>query len=448
MVASSWSGALNKWIRLFVLAALVISALISLKDAAAQSDKPLVLVLAADGPVSSAMAEYLRRGIDLAEQRQAELLVFELNTPGGSVDLMQAMVQTILESDVPVVVYVYPRGAMAGSAGTVITLAGHAAAMAPGTAIGAASPISAEGQDLDQTAQTKVKNIMKATVRSLAERRPAEAIRLAEATIETAEAVSATEALEIGLVDFIAKDVDDLLTQMDGFTVEVKGEERTLQTADAQVEQVRSTFIEQLLTVLTNPNIVFLLLTIGVQAILIELSSPGGWIAGFIGVVCLALAVYGLGILPVNWFGLVFLVIAFVLFILDIKAPTHGALTAAGIASLIVGGLVLFNSPSVPAIQRVSVPLVVGTSIATGLVFLVIIGFALRAQKAPVRTGIESLVGRRGVVRTSLNPVGTVLVGSELWTASTQGESETLPRGTKIRVVGTEGVRLVVVKEG
>ncbi len=429
---------MRKWFLISVLAIVLLSLLPGQSRSAAQSEAPLVLVITAEGPVSSAMSEYLKRSIRLAEQEGAELLIFELNTPGGSVELMQSMVQTILESEVPVVVYIYPRGAMAGSAGTVITLAGHVAAMAPGTAIGAASPISIEGQDLDQTAQTKVKNILKATVRSLAERRPAEAIKLAEATIETAEAVSATEALEIRLVDFVANDVDDLLAQLDGFTVKVKGEERALKTAGAQVEQVRSTFIEQILAVLTNPNIVFLLLTIGVQAILIELSSPGGWIAGFIGVVCLALAVYGLGILPVNWFGLVFLVIAFVLFVLDIKAPTHGALTAAGIGSLIVGALVLFNSPSVPAFQRVSVPLVIGTSIATGLIFLGVVGYALRAMKAPVRTG---------VVRAALEPVGTVQVGGELWTASAQREGETLPRGAKIRVVGVQGVRLIVARE-
>lgn len=438
---------MRKWFLISVLAILLVSLFPAQSRSAAQSEAPLVLVITAEGAVSSAMSEYLKRSIRLAEARGAELLIFELNTPGGSVNLMQSMVQTILESEVPVVVYIYPRGAMAGSAGTVITLAGHVAAMAPGTAIGAASPITIEGQDLEQTAQTKEKNILKATVRSLAERRPAEAIKLAEATIETAEAVSAAEALEIGLVDFIANDIDDLLPQMDGFTVVVKGEKRVLQTANAQVERVRSTFIEQLLAVLTNPNIVFLLLTIGVQAILIELSSPGGWIAGFIGVVCLALAIYGLGILPVNLFGLVFLAIAFVLFVLDIKAPTHGALTAAGIGSLIVGALVLFNSPSVPAFQRVSVPLVIGTSIATGLIFLGVVGYALRAMKAPVRTGVESLVGRTGVVRAALEPVGTVQVGGELWTASAQREGETLPRGAKIRVVSIQGVRLIVARE-
>jgi membrane-bound serine protease (ClpP class) len=328
---------------------------------------------------------------------------------------------------------------MAGSAGTVITLAGHASAMAPGTAIGAASPISGEGQDLEETAEAKAKNIMKATVRSLAEGRPAEAIQLAEATIESAEAISASEALEIGLIDFLARDLDD-------FSIDLKGEARTLNTANAQVEAVEPTPIEELLSILTNPNIVFLLLTIGVQAILIELYSPGGWIAGFIGVVCLALAIYGLGILPVNYFGLIFLAIAFVLFILDIKAPTHGALTVAGIASLIVGALVLFNSPSVPSFQRVSVPLVVGTSIATGMIFLGIVGFALRAMRAPVRTGQESLMGRVGSVRKTLDPSGTVQLGSELWTASVEPGEPDIPPGTRIQVVRVEGVRLVVRK--
>jgi membrane-bound serine protease (ClpP class) len=429
-----------------VLYIAILPFLLFVKPVAAQQGAPLVLELSASGPVTPAMAGYLERGIRLAEQRGAELLVFELDTPGGSLDLTQRMVVDILESDVPVVVYIYPRGAMAGSAGTVITLAGHVAAMSPGTAIGAASPISAEGQELGETAEAKAKNIMTALVRSLTERRPPEAIKLAEATIDSAQAISASEALEIGLIDFIASDLKDLLNQIDGFSVDLKGEERVLETSNATVEEVSTSFIEQLLAVLTNPNIVFLLLTIGVQAVLIELSSPGGWIAGVIGVVCLVLAIYGLGILPVNWFGLVFLAIAFVLFVLDIKAPTHGALTAAGIASLIVGGLILFNSPGVPSFQRVSVPLVVGTSIATGLIFLGLVGFALRAQRAPVRTGQESLVGRTGVVRTNLDPVGTVQLGSELWTASLEQGKAPLLTGERIRVVRVEGVRLVVRK--
>jgi membrane-bound serine protease (ClpP class) len=248
-------------------------------------------------------------------------------------------------------------------------------------------------------------------------------------------------------VDFIADDLDDLLQQLDGFSVQTQNGEHTLQTANARVQPIHTTFIEQLLATLTNPNIVFLLLTIGVQAILIEISSPGGWAAGFIGVVSLALATYGLGILPVNWFGLIFLATAFVLFVLDIKAPTHGALTAAGVGSLIVGALVLFNSPTVPNFQRVSVPLIIGTSLATGALSFTVLLIAMRAQKAPVRMGQESLVGKTGIVRSDLTPQGTVQLGGELWTAQLVDGEDPLPEGERVQVVEVKGVRLYVKRE-
>jgi membrane-bound serine protease (ClpP class) len=281
-------------------------------------------------------------------------------------------------------------------------------------------------------------------VRSLAEERGAEAIEIAEETIESAAAISATEALEIGLIDFIADSVPDLLRQVDGFQVTTTEGTRTLDTADALAIPFNPSFIESLLGVLTNPNIVFLLLTVGVQAILIELSSPGGWIAGFIGAACLALAAYGLGVLPVNWFGLIFLAIAFVLFVLDIKAPTHGALTVAGVASLIVGSLVLFNSPGTPSFQRVSVPLVIGVSLATAAFFFTILMIALRAQRAPIRTGLESLIGRTGTVRSAISPVGSVHFGGELWTSELAEGEDPIPEGAEVEVIGAKGVRIIV----
>jgi membrane-bound serine protease (ClpP class) len=419
-----------------------------LGTAQAQEEAPLALVLTADGPVTPAMAEYLSRGIRIAEQRGAELLVFQLNTPGGGVDVMQEMVAHIRGSSVPVIVYVAPRGAIAGSAGTVITLAGHAAAMAPETAIGAASPVGSQGEDLGETIEAKEKEILKALVRSLAEYRGPEAVALAEATIQSAKAVSSSEALEIGLVDFIARDLNDLLYQLDGITLSLPSGEHVLNTSRAVVTHVDLSLIEQLLQVLTNPNIVFILLTIGVQALLIELSSPGGWVAGFIGVVCLALAVYGFGVLPVNWFGLIFLVISFVLFVLDIKAPTHGALTAAGVGSLIVGALVLFNSPATPQFQRVSVPLVVAGSLMTGGLFAAAMIFAIRAQKSPIRTGSESLAGRQGVVKDEIPAfgTGTVQVGGELWSAELSEGEESLPENTRVHIVSVRGIRLQVRK--
>ena len=408
---------------------------------------PTVLVLTADGPLTPSMFEYLQRGIKIAQQRGAELLVLQLNTPGGQIDLMNKMEQAILASPVPVVVYISPRGAMAASAGTIITLAGHASAMAPGTTIGAASPVGSQGEDLGETLSSKIKNDMKATVRTLAIRRRPEAIALAEQTIESASAASAEEALQVGLVDFIATDLTDLLQQLDGFKIMMGSEEITLHTAQAIITPLTPSFIEQLLGILTNPNIAYILLAIGVQAILIELSSPGGWVAGFIGVVCLGLATYGMGVLTVNWFGLLFVLTAFVLFLLDLKAPTHGALTIAGSVSLIVGALVLFNSPGVPQFQQVSVPLVVVTSLITTAIFVIALTFAWRVRKTPILTGRESIVGQIGVARTALAPHGNVQLGAELWSGEVEEGAEELPQGTQVEVIRVEGLRLVVGKQ-
>ncbi len=413
-----------------------------LGNGTAQADDK-VFVLTLKGPLTPAMLGYLERGLRSAEAENADALVVQLDTPGGSIDLMNRMVQEIRASRVPVIVYVSPRGAIAGSAGTVITLAGHIAAMAPETAIGAASPVGGQGEDLGETIAAKEKEILKATVRSLAEGRGEAAITLAEAAIDDAKAASASEALAVDLVDIVAGDLDDLLAQVDGMTVDVHGE-RVVRTANAEIVELPQRFIEQFLQVLTNPNIVFLLITIGVQALLIEISSPGGWVAGFIGVVCLALGTYGLGILPVNWFGLAFIATAFVLFILEVKAPTHGALTAAGLASFIVGALVLFNSPETPAFLRVSVPLVIGTGIATAAFFMAILTFAIRAQLRPVEVGREALVGRRGETRTDLAPTGMVHVAGELWTAILEDETSTLKAGKRVDIIAIDGLRLRV----
>lgn len=405
---------------------------------------PLVMVLRAKGALNPAMVEYLKRGIRLAEDRGAQAVVFELDTPGGSIELMTQMVELIRASQMPVIVYIAPRGAMAGSAGTVITLAGHAAAMAPETAIGAASPVGSSGEDLGETLEAKAKNILKAQVRALAERRGPEAVALAEQTIETAEAVSAQEALEIGLIDFIATDIVDLLHQADGFVVEMPQGETALDTAGSVMQDVPMSLIEQLLAILTNSSVVFVLLFVGVQAILIEISSPGGWVAGFLGVVCLALAAYGMGVLPINWFGAVFIVAAFVLFLLDLNAPTHGALTAAGAASLIAGGLVLFNSPGVPFYLRVPVPLIVGLSLTVGGIFFGFMLYALRSLHTPIQMGTETLVGRVGQSRGPLAPRGLVQLGGESWTAELSPGEPHMADGEMVEVVAVKGLKLVV----
>jgi membrane-bound serine protease (ClpP class) len=421
--------------------------LIAFQPARAQSGEPLAIVMTADGPIVPPMLEYVKRGIEVANRRNAEVLVIQLNTPGGSIETMLEIIRELRASGVPVVVYVAPKNAIAGSAGAMITMAGHVSAMAPETSIGASSPISGSGENLTSTAEAKAKEITKAAIRPLVTPRGAEALALAEAMIDESKAATADEALDAKLIDFVADDLEDLLQALNGFTVQTNDGSRTLNTSNVQTDDLNMSFIEQFLLFLTDPNIAFLLLAIGVQAVLIEISSPGGWVAGFIGVVCLTLAVYGMGVLPVNWFGIIFLLTAFVLFILDIKAPTHGALTTAGVASFIIGALVLFNSPGVPQFQRVSVPLVIATGFVIGLLFMVILMYALRALRVPVSAGIESLIGKMGTARSAVEGSGgQVQLGSELWSAESVDSSESIGKGDRVEVVEVKGLRLKVRK--
>lgn len=427
---------------LLVLGAMLVSA----AAARAQGNQPLILILNATGPITPPMAEYIGRGIELAEQRGAEAVLIRLDTPGGSVDSLQVIILSIRASRVPVIVYVAPNGAMAASAGALLTMAGHASAMAPEAIIGASSVVGTGGQELDPTLKAKESESLKATARTLVERRGNEATQLAQDMIDHAKAVSAKEALEARLIDWIAPSQADLLKQMDGYTVAMPDGPQELETQGAVTEPVAMSLIEQLLLIVTDPNIVFILLSLGVLAIQVELTHPGTWVPGFIGVTCLALAIYGLGVLPVNWFGLVFIITAFVLFLLEIKAPTHGALTAAGVASFIVGALVLFNSPGVPEFERVSVPLVVGVGIGIGLMFAGILTYALRAQRLPIQMGMETVLGKVGVARTNIEITGQVQVESELWTAEAAEGSAAILKGDRVQVVEVHGLHLKVRK--
>jgi membrane-bound serine protease (ClpP class) len=427
----------------FLLAALSLI----FQPARAQSDVPLVIVMTADGPIMPPMLEYISRGIAAAEKDNAEVLIIQLNTPGGLINVMEQINTEIRASKVPVVIYVSPSGGMAASAGALVTMAGHASAMAPQTIIGAASPVGGEGEDLNETMKAKEMEALTASVRTYTSARGEEATTLGEAMILEARAVTEQEALEVNLIDFVVDNVDDLLEALDGFTVQMSDGPRTLNTANARTEPLAMSFIEQLLLFLTNPNIVFTLFSIGTIAILLEITSPGGWVSGFVGVVCVMVSLYGIGLLSVNWFGSLFLLTAFVLFILDIKAPTHGALTAAGVASFIIGALVLFNSPGAPQFQRVSVPLVIGIGMLIGGMFFGILIFALRAQHTPIQIGVEKYIGLAGTAKSWHEASGQVQVESELWSAEVIPDSEKIRKGDKVEVVEVQGLRLKVRKK-
>lgn len=428
----------KNWLRATVVLLWLAALILSTASSALALESRHVDVLRIEGPVTPVMISYLERGIRTATADGAEALVVELNTPGGQIDLMSKIVQAFLDSDVPVAVYVYPKGSYAASAGTLITLAGHLAAMAPGTTIGAASPVGGQGEDLSTTEQTKVKEAMKAQARALTERRGEKAVAWAESAIEEAKAATAEEALGLGVADFVAQDLDDLLAQMDGFQVKVKDREVVLHTQGATVKDVPMSGAEQFLHIITNPTIAFILLTLGANALLYELSSPGGYAAGIVGVICLVLAFYALGVLPVNYAGLIFIVLAFVLFIVDVKAPTHGVLTAGGIVSLIAGALVLFSSP----LYRVSLSAVVAVALTTGAFFAFAVAKVVQSRRKPATTGREGLVGAEAEARTDLNPEGMVFLKGELWSA--QAVDGPIRAGEPVQIVAMEGLRLRV----
>jgi membrane-bound serine protease (ClpP class) len=427
-------------VRWIVYLILILTSLLS-SVAGAQTEGQ-VLVMEVTGPVTPVMLSYIERGIEEAEGHSAEALVIMLNTPGGDVELTRKIIEAIITSDVPVAVYVAPRGAFAASAGTFITLAGHVAAMAPNTSIGAASPISGQGEEIPETLKDKITNILEADIEGLAKRRGEEAVEWAREAVTEARAATAEEALELGVIDFIATDLSDLLRQMDGFEVTLHDEQEvTLQTKDAPTEELPMTNIERFLHTITNPNIAFILLTLGINGILFELSSPGGYAAGVVGVICLLLAFYSLGVLDVNYTGLLLIALAFILFVVDIKAPTHGALTVGGIVSFILGALILFNSP----FYAVSRSLVIGVGLATGAFFAFIVAKAIAIQRRPATTGAEGLVGTLATVRTDLSPTGTVHLKGEWWEA--KAEDGPIEAGEQVRVESVDGFRLRVKRD-
>ena len=442
------NGCLSKLRYLFLYALMAGLALIVAAASHANAQTGEVIELEVSGPITTATAGYLERGIREAEASGATAVVLLLDTPGGLLDATQEIVQLFLASDVPIVVYVTPRGAQAASAGSIITMSGQIAAMAPETVIGAASPVGEGGAELEETIFRKVSEDLKATTRNLTAHRGEEASKLAEAMIEDARAVTALEALDSGLIDVIADDVPDLLQQIDGMTVEINGSPHVLSTASAPQRAIRPSLIEQLLLALANPVLLGILLALGVQAILIELSSPGGWVAGLIGVLAIGLALYGLGQLPVNWLGLGLIVIAFVLFLMEVKAATHGALAATGTLLLIGGLLVLFNTPAVPDFLSISIPAAIALGGGTAVFFLFIAGKALRAQRIQSTTGAEGLLGQIGPVRSSFSSTsfkapysGTIFVAGELWRAQSD---EKMQRGEEVVVTGMDGFTLRV----
>jgi membrane-bound serine protease (ClpP class) len=404
-------------------------------------------VVTVKGVIDPFVAQYVGQGIEIAQQDGAQCLVIQLDTPGGTDGSMRDIVQVILNSPVPVVVYVSPAGARAGSAGVFITLAAHVAAMAPGTNIGAAHPVGITGV-ITGTMDAKATNDAAAYARAIAERQGRNAA-WAEKAVRESVSVTAQEALELQVVDLLADDLPDLLEEIDGHEVSTSAGVQVLATKGAQTHYVPLSLPQQILHGIVDPNIAYLLFVVGIWALVAEFYHPGAIFPGVTGAICLILAFVAFGSLPVNWGGVALIVLAIVLFILDIKVAGYGLSVGGGIA-FVLGSLMIFSPliPFSPAMPRlvVSWPLITAMTALIAAFFLFAISAGIRAQRARVTSGIHALVGATGVATSDLDPLGTVQVRSELWTAVADG-AEPIRQNEQVEVVGVEGVRLKVRAE-
>ena len=399
-----------------------------------------VIAIKIDGTINPASSGYIERGIELAEKENATCLVISLNTPGGLLKSTRVIVENMMKSSVPVVVYVSPSGAHAGSAGVFITLAANIAAMAPGTNIGAAHPVSMQSGG-DSTMNEKSTNDAVAFVRTIAEKRARNG-QWAENAVRKSYSITETEALDLKVIDLIASGVPDLLKQINGRTVEVTGGTKTITTSAASVENVEMSFVEKLLNILSDPNLAYILMMIGFYGLLFELYSPGAIFPGIVGVIALILAFYSLHTLPINYAGLALIIFGIVLFLLEIKIISHGLLAIGGTVALLLGSMMLIRKIPNMEFLRISWGVIIPTVVVTALFFLFVIGAGLRAQRAKPITGVEGLKNETGLALETLNPTGTVLVHGEIWNADAiEGIIE---KGKRVRVISIDNLRLKV----
>jgi membrane-bound serine protease (ClpP class) len=408
---------------------------------------PVVDVVRVNGVIAPASARYVIRGIREAKETGAAALLIEMDTPGGLLKSMEDITKAMLNTDVPTIVYVYPAGSRAASAGVFITYAAGVAAMAPTTHLGAAHPVgispSGSGGSEDKTLMTKVTNDAVAEIRGFAVRHGRNA-DWAEKAVRESVSITETQALALHVIDVVAPSPGELLAKIDGREVITGSGTRRLHTKNARLVEIPMDVTEGFLSLLSDPNVGFILMTMAIYGIIFELSNPGSVFPGVIGGLALILALASFAVLEVNVAGVFLIGFALILFIADIKVPSHGILTAGGIASFVMGALLLTERQA--PFLRISLTLILAMAALTAAFFGVAVGAGLRAQKQKVRTGREALVGAVGVARSPLAPEGTVFVQGELWSAdSVDG---VIPAGTRVRVTQVDGLRLQVKKEG
>ncbi len=398
-----------------------------------------VYLVAVDAAITPVVAEYIDKSIDTASQAGAEAVIIELDTPGGLVDSMREIVKKIMSADIPVIVYVGPSGARAASAGVFITISANIAAMAPTTHIGAAHPVTMEGK-MDKTMETKVVNDLAAMARSIAEKRGRNA-KWAEEAVRKSVSITETEALQAKVVDLIAPDVPTLLNDINGRTVDLATGKRTLHTAGAEVKEITMGFRFKFLNTISNPNIAYILMILGFYGLYFELSNPGAIFPGVAGAICLILAFYALQTLPINYAGLLLIMLGVGLFIAEAFITSHGVLGIGGAIAMAIGSVMLIESAS--PYLRISWSVIVPVVALSALLFIITVGLAVRVQREKADTGKEGMIGLEGTAKTDIHAEGQVFVRGEYWNA---WSDEPVRAGERVKIEAIEGLKLKVKK--
>ncbi len=401
-----------------------------------------VYILSIDGTINPAVSDYIVMGIDKAAENNAECVIVKLNTPGGLLKSTRVIVSEFLSSKIPIIVYVTPGGAQAASAGVFITIAANIAAMTPGTNIGAAHPVTMQGQ-MDSTMSEKVTNDAAAFIRSISDKRNRN-VTWAEEAVRKSVSLTENEALKKNVINLIANNIEDLLKKVDGEKVETSEGEKTLVTSNVKIINYDMNFSQKLLNILSDPNISYILFMLGLYGLLFEIFSPGAIFPGVIGGICIILAFYAMHTLPINYAGLALIIFAVILFVLEIKIVSHGVLMIGGIISLILGSLMLIDVKSAWGALTISWEIIAMIVVITILFFSIVIGLGIKAQKRKPATGAEGIIGEIGKAISDLDPNGLVRVHGEIWDA--ESFDSKIETGNKIIVEQVNNLKLKVKK--
>ncbi|HUI68834.1 MAG TPA: nodulation protein NfeD [Nitrospirota bacterium] len=407
------------------------------KSTAPAAPAKKIYLINVDAPITPVVSEYIIRSIDTASRNSAEAIIIELDTPGGLVDSMREIVKRMLSADIPVVVYVAPAGARAASAGVFLTIAANVAAMAPSTHIGAAHPVTMEGK-MDKTMEAKVVNDLAAMARSIAEKRGRNA-KWAEDAVRKSVSITETEALKERVIDLVAPDVPSLLKDINGRSVDLVVGKKILDTSNAQVEEINMGFRYRILEIISNPNIAYILMILGFYGLYFELANPGAVFPGVAGAISLILAFYALHTLPINYAGLMLIILGVGLFIAEAFITSHGVLGVGGAIAMAIGSVMLIESPS--PYLRISWAVIVPVVALSALLFIITVTLAVRVHREKADTGMEGMLGLEGQAKTDIHAGGQIFVRGEYWYAWSEAP---IQKGERVKVEAVEGLKLKV----